>query len=188
MAWAPLESIGTMVSLFAVVISVTGLAFRTRQNTQSLRTLTYSRSLDRLASIQSRLSGDADMARLFAVGMRKPDELSAGDRIRMTWVLYEMFGAFEFMFDQAHEKALPADVWKRWAATVSWWLSLPGVRAWWRAKPAPFNPRFSAFVDDRLARPVLDADADARWQAFLRSDARADHEDPVPPTPSAGQA
>ena len=69
--------------------------------------------------------------------------------MQFAWAFYEMFGAFEFMYHQFQAHALPAEVWERWSATLSWWISMPGVQAWWRAKPAPFNSTFSAFVETR---------------------------------------
>lgn len=100
--------------------------------------------------------------------MRSPEALRVEDRIRLTWALYEMFGAFEFMHDQARERTLPATVWLRWLSTIAWWVSLPGVQAWWQAKPTPFSRRFSALIDGLIARPAVDASAVARWQGFLR--------------------
>ena len=41
-------------------------------------------------------------------------------------------------------------VWARWEATIGWWLSHPGMRAWWAAKPAPLAPDFEAFGDEVL--------------------------------------
>ena len=85
----------------------------------------------------------------------------------MTWALYEMFGAFEFMFEQARQRALPTDVWDRWAATMAWWVSYPGVQTWWEVKPTPFNPRFSSFVDDLIARSGPATPSAMRWQEFV---------------------
>jgi len=169
MSFESFETIGIVVSLLGLVLTLGGLALRTHQNTQSLRSLNYSRAVDRLAALQGRLSGDAEMAKLFAVGLRDPDRMSTEDRIRLTWVFYEMFGAFEFIHDQANAGALPSDVWDRWAETVAWWLSFPAVQAWWHARPTPFNPRFTRFVEDRLAEPRMDEEAARRWAEFVRA-------------------
>jgi hypothetical protein len=87
--------------------------------------------------------------------------------MRFTWIFYELFGAFEFIHDEARSGALPRDVWKRWDATLAWWLSLPGVVEWWKARPAPFNPQFSNHVDACIEKPAHDATASRRWLQFL---------------------
>jgi hypothetical protein len=56
--------------------------------------------------------------------------------MQLSWRAYEAFGAFEFMFHQAQAGAIAGEVWERWSATTAWWLSFPGVRAWWAAPPS----------------------------------------------------
>jgi len=77
------------------------------------------------------------------VGLADPLALRRSERVQLTWCL-EMFGSFEFMYLQSREGALPDDVWKRWADTMSWWLQWPGVQQWWRSQPTPFSASFSA--------------------------------------------
>jgi hypothetical protein len=146
-----LAQLGELVGGAAVVLSLVYLAFQVRQNTQSLRTENYARALDRVANMQARLGADRELASLFARGTLDSGALGAAQRVQFTWILYELFGAFEFMFHQAEKGALPGEVWERWSQTLAWWISLPGVAEWWRAKPTPFSASFSAFVERRLA-------------------------------------
>jgi len=162
--------IGTYVSVLAVVVSIMSLASQVRRHTKSLHAQNYAKALDRIAAIQSRLGADEAAARMFNRGARDVNALTPEDRIRFTWILYEIFGSFEFMFDEAKRGTLPPHVWDRWALTLGWWVSLPGVQAWWQGKPAPFSPRFSAFVDQCIATPCLDVESAQRWQRFLEGD------------------
>ena len=162
-----LANIGEFISGVAVVLSLVYLAFQVRQNTESQRTENYARALDRVAVMQARLSADPDLVALVSRGVADAGALSPGQRIQFTWAFYEMFGAFEFMYHQFQAHALPAEVWERWSATLSWWISMPGVQAWWRAKPAPFSSTFSAFVETRISTTPPDVAAAQRWQEFL---------------------
>jgi hypothetical protein len=162
-----LANLGEFISGVAVVVSLIYLALQVRQNTDSLRTENHARALDRLATQQSRMSTDRDLADVFGRGTLDPRSLTREERIQFSWAFYEMFGSFEFMFQQAERGALPEAVWKRWAATVSWWTSLPGVQVWWRAKPAPFSASFSAFVEECIRAGPADPDAARRWTEFL---------------------
>jgi len=151
-----------------------------RQNTQSLRTENYARALDRVATLQARLSADPDLAAVFGRGVLDTGALTPEERIQFTWAFYEMFGAFEFMYHQSRARALQDDVWERWSATLSWWISLPGVQSWWRAKPTPFSASFSAFVEARLTTSPPDVGAAQRWQEFLRKGVPRSRSNPPP--------
>jgi hypothetical protein len=174
-----LQMLGAWVSVAAVTLSLLNLAFQVRQHTKTLRSQNYAHALGRLAAVQARLSGDRHLADLLARGVRNPGAMSVEERIQFTWTFYEIFGAFEFIHDQARAGALPASVWARWESTLAWWISLPGVAAWWRAKPTPFNARFSALVDDHLRSPRADAEASGRWAAFIANP----HASPPPQAP-----
>lgn len=182
MSTSVLQIIGTAVSVLAVTLSLLNLAFQMRQQTKALRSQNYAHALGRLAAVQARLSGDADLADLFARGVRDTSRLTLPERIQFTWAFYEIFGSFEFMYDQARAGALPGEVWKRWEATLAWWLSLPGVKSWWQARPTPFGPRFTGLVEQQLQAPQVDREAAARWQAFV-ANPHAQAETQAPTTP-----
>ena len=167
MDFATLQPFGIYASLLAVVVSVIGLTLQMRLHTKSLRSNTYARSLDRLAAVQGRLSVDAPLTDLFLRAVQDPQTLSRQDRSRFAWVLYEIFGVLEFIHDEARSGALPKGVWERWDATLAWWLSLPGVVAWWQHKPTAFNPQFTRHVEQRIAEPAHDKDSARAWHQFL---------------------
>lgn len=165
-----LAKLGEFVGGFFVVVSLIYLAHQVRQNTKSLRTENYARVLERMSTLQSRLSADADLNHIVVVGAQNPDALSRSERIRFSWALYELFGAGEFMYHQAAAKALPPLVWNRWDATLAWWLSHPGMRAWWRAKPTPFSSDFEAFASEVMRNRTVDAAVMGKWQQFVAGD------------------
>ncbi len=159
--------IGEFVGGMVVVFSLVYLARQVQQNTRSLRTENYARALERVSVTQSRLSSDAALSDVFGRGVLCAEALTREERIQFSWAFYEMFGAFEFMYHQAEAGALPEEVWKRWAGTLAWWISLPGVRAWWRARPTPFTESFSKLVDGYLADSPVDREAAVRFGEFL---------------------
>jgi hypothetical protein len=165
-----LANLGEFISGIVVIISLVYLAVQVRQNTQSLHTDNYGRALDRIAAMQSQISRDGHVALVFSKGVVDPSALSAQERIQFTYMAYEAFGAFEFMFHQAQSRSIPNEVWERWSVTTAWWLSFPGIRAWWAARPAPFTTSFSAFVERCIQDGPVDPAAAERWQAFVRGD------------------
>jgi hypothetical protein len=101
------------------------------------------------------------------------------ERLRFSWALYEMFGAAEFMYLQFRQNALPAAVWGRWEATLVWWLSPPGMAAWWVARPAPFAEGFEVFATRILRERRMDPAVLARWQGFVAGQGLSSVEEPL---------
>ena len=162
-----LANIGEFVGGVVVILSLVYLAVQIRQSTESQRTENYARALDRLAVMQASLARESEFTQLLATAVIDSSSLTTVDRLRFNWGMYEFFGAIEFMFHAARSRALPDQVWSRWSDTLVWWVSLPGVRAWWAAHPAPFTAEFTAYVDGIVQNetsPTLDQ---TRWREFL---------------------
>jgi len=168
-----LANLGEFISGIVVIVSLIYLAVQIRQSTQSQRNETYARSLDRIAALQARMSQAGEFSDILAKGTLDHRQLSQRERIQFTWAFYEMFSTFEFMYHQSLTGCLPAMVWQRWADTLLWWMSFPGVRAWWDARPTPFTPDFTQFIETYCAQTRPDPDAQRRWARFLAASAPA---------------
>ena len=162
-----LASLGEIVGAIAVVVSLLYLAVQVRQNTRAQRLENASRILDRTASMQGALSRDSAMSVLFSKGVSDPSKLTPQERIQFTWAMYEFFGALEFMFLAANENSIPEEIWQRWSSAAAWWLTFPGVQAWWNARPIPFADSFSSYIESLLDDNPIDAESTRRYQDFL---------------------
>jgi hypothetical protein len=162
-----LANLGEFISGIVVIISLLYLALQIRQNTLSQRTDTYARALDRIATMQARMSERGEFTDILIKGVADHRQLTQRERTQFTWMFYEMFGAFEFMHDQNHSGSLPEAVWQRWADTLLWWMAFPGVQAWWDSRPTPFTPAFTQFIETHRSSERADPDAHQRWVRFL---------------------
>lgn len=162
-----LANLGEIIGAIAVVVSLIYLAVQVRQNTQAQRTENFSRALDRVAAMQANLSQDSDAAVVFAKGVADPLALSPTERIQFTWAMYELFGAFEFMFLASNTDAIPEEVWQRWSAAVAWWLTFPGIQTWWQVRPIPFTETFTGYVEALLENNPTDDETSQRYDHFL---------------------
>ncbi len=165
-----LANLGEFVGGIFVVVSLVYLAHQVRQNTKSLRTENYARVLDRMSTLQSNLSTDTELNRIVIVGAQDPGALTRSERARFSWAMYELLGAGEFMFHQGQDGALPEEVWIRWETTIAWWLSNPGIQAWWRARPSPFSASFEAFVEETIRTRPVPPEVASRWESFVSGD------------------
>ena len=162
-----LANLGEVVGAAVVVLSLIYLAVQVRQNTQAQRTENYSRALDRLAAIQSMLGQDGEISLIVSKGALDTSKLTPQERMRFTWSMYEVFGAFEFMFHASRTGAIPEEVWNRWSSAVAWWLTFPGIQAWWQARPIPFTESFTEFMESLLKDNPTDAEQSQRYQEFI---------------------
>ncbi len=164
-----LANLGEVIGAAAVVASLLYLAVQVRQGTKAQQTENYARALDRISAMQSRLSQDSEVSSIFSRGVQDTSKLTAFERIRFTWALYEMFDAFEFMFYTYRNDEIPEEVWARWSRTVAYWLSFDGIQAWWDARPVGFSESFSEFVETTIRNNPTDRAAAERWQEFVAS-------------------
>ena len=162
-----LANLGEIISAIAVVVSLVYLAVQVRQNTRAQQTENFSRALDRIAAMQATLSQDPAMSVIFSKGVADPSELTPKERMQFTWAMYELFGAFEFMFLASKDNSIPEEVWRRWSSAVAWWLSFPGVHAWWTVRPIPFADSFTSYVESLLENNPTSAESTQRYQDFI---------------------
>jgi hypothetical protein len=162
-----LANMGEIIGAVVVILSLVYLAIQVRQNTESQRTENYARALERLAAMQSMLSQDSEVSLIFSKGVVDASKLTPQERIRFTWSWYEIFGAFEFMFLASKTGSIGEEVWSRWSAAIAWWLTFPGVQAWWIARPLPFTDSFTLFVESLINDNPTDAEPNQRWQEFI---------------------
>jgi hypothetical protein len=162
-----LANIGEIIGAIVVILSLVYVAIQVRQNTEAQRTENYARALERVAAIQSTLSQDSEISLIFSKGVVDTSKLTPQEKVRFTWSLYETFGAFEFMFLASKTGSIVEEVWSRWSAAIAWWLTFPGVQAWWKARPLPFTDSFTSFVESLLKDNPTDAEQNQRWQEFI---------------------
>ena len=162
-----LANLGEVIGAIAVVVSLIYLAIQVRQSTHAQRTENFSRALDRVAAMQAALSQDSETSAIFSRGVADPSKLTPKERTQFTWAMYELFGAFEFMFLASKTNSIPEEVWERWSAAVGFWLSFSGVQAWWGARPIPFTNSFTSYIDALLEDNPADTGFRARYEAFI---------------------
>ncbi len=169
-----LANLGEVVGAVAVVASLLYLAVQVRQSTKAQQTENYARAVDRISSMQATLSQDSEVSRIFATGVEDASNLTALEKIRFTWFLYEMFDAFEFMFHTYRSGEMPEEVWQRWALTVAFWMNFPGVLTWWENRPVDLTESFTLHVKSIIQDNPTNIEASQRWQQFVSSVAQGD--------------
>jgi len=161
-----LANVGEFLGGLGVIVSLIYLAVQIRGNTSSQQSETYARSLERMAYMQEFMAKDHALTKMFNEGLTDPSQLTITQKIQFAWVLTEMFGNLEFMFFQSEQRNIPAELWDRWEETMKWWLTFPGVVAWWKGKPTPFTPAFMSCVEECIAQGYQ-PESPGAWESFI---------------------
>jgi hypothetical protein len=162
-----LSNLSEIISGIAVVITLIYLALQIRQSTRAAQTENYACALERISSMQSRMSQDGDFALLISSGMRDISKLTSVEKMQFNWAMLEVFGAYEFMFHASQTKDIPEEVWQRWSMSIAIMMSYSGVQAWWKVNPNPFTASFTAYVESIISDNPTDMKAVQRYRDFL---------------------
>ena len=117
--------------------------------------------------MQATLSQNPDSSVVFSRGVSDPTELTPRQRMQFTWAMYELFGAFEFMFLASKDNSIPEEIWQRWSLAVAWWLTFPGVQTWWKVRPIPFADSFTSYVESLIEKNPTNVESTRRYQDFV---------------------
>ena len=168
-----MAQLGEFIGGFGVIISFVYLAMQMRGNTKSLRADMTSRILDRLVAQQHTYAFDAEASNFFTRAINQPSELTMDERIQFGWLMTEFLGGFEFLMHQYHAGNVDKETWLRWSSTLDWWLTFPGVRAYWHGRPTPYTDSFTTHIENRLINGKGDFNKD-NWKNYLLTGQTAD--------------
>ncbi len=163
---ATLAQLGEFFGGVGVVLSLIYLGIQVRGNTKSQQADITARVVDRMAGMQSVYGTDGEANALFNQGISDPTKMTMHDRTRFMWLLTEFFGAMEFLMQQHRAGNIDEETWERWAGTFDWWLTWPGVQAYWVGRAIPFTKTFTAYVEERIASGEGQHNAE-RFQAYM---------------------
>jgi len=168
-----MAQLGEFIGGFGVIISFVYLAMQLRGNTKSLRADMTSRILDRLVAQQHTYAFDAEASNFFTRAINAPGELTMDERIQFGWLMTEFLGGFEFLMQQYQAGNVDEQTWLRWSGTLDWWLTFPGIRTYWMARPTPYTEIFTNHVEDRLTNYKSDFNNN-NWRNYLITGQTAD--------------
>ena len=168
-----MSQLGEFVGGFGVIFSFVYLAIQMRGNTKSLRADMTARILDRLVAQQHTYAFDLEANEFFNRAISAPSELTMEERSRFGWIMTEFLGGFEFLMQQYQAGNVDEQTWLRWSATLDWWLTFPGIRTYWTARPTPYTEKFTSHVEDQLTNYKGDFNND-NWRNYLLTGQLAD--------------
>lgn len=146
-----LESINNIAGIFesiAVVASLIYLARQVQDSTRTAKGTTYQGIITAFAEIESRISQDQEVARIYKVGRTELKKLTEDERVRFNEILCSFFNLYENLYYQYNNKLLEDEFWGGWCRNMRDDLAKPGINEWWSETKYLYATSFRKYVDE----------------------------------------
>jgi hypothetical protein len=146
-----LSSIASIVSAFAIVLSVIYAAVQIRHNTRAVTASAFQQVVDSFAEISFEIARDRSTADLFVRASRNYRSLDEVERAQFSLMLLSFLRRAENVLFQSTTHVLTNEHWSGIRTSIKAILSPPGARACWAEIQDRLNPQFRSYVETLLA-------------------------------------
>jgi len=128
-------------------ISLIFLVREFRATSLATRVATFQSLINAFSDLQTRISQDAESARIYNVGTRQTEELSDQEHRQFNEIMATTFNLYEAMYYQFSRGLLEPTLWAGWCLCMRKQLGMPGVASWWEEKRHFYSKAFNEYVD-----------------------------------------
>ena len=147
MNWDAISAISQLVGSIAVVLSVLYLALQVHQSTRVAKLATQDAAATALRDVTKPLMENAELERIWRIGLEDLSALSAEDRARFFHATYQFLKAFETIHFHYVYGLMDRQLWDGWHGLLKHYVAAPGIAQYWKLRPEVFSERFRKFVD-----------------------------------------
>lgn len=159
--WDAISAISQLVGSVAVVLSVLYLAVQVHQSTRVAKLATQDAAATALRDVTKPLMENAELERIWRVGLEDISALSVEERARFFHAAYQFLKAFETIHFHYEYGLMDRQLWQGWHGLLRHYIAAPGFAQYWKLRPDVFSERFRKFVNS------LEAPADRRTVGTL---------------------
>ena len=153
MNWDAISAISQAVGSIAVVLSVLYLAVQVHSSTRVARLATQDAAATALREVTKPLMENADLERIWRVGLEDIAALSVEERARFFHAAYQFLKAFETIHFHYVYGLMDRQLFEGWHGLLRHYIAAPGFGQYWKLRPDVFSERFRNFVNS-LAPPA----------------------------------
>jgi len=147
MNWEAVNAISQLVSSVAVVLSVLYLGIQVHRSTRVAKLATQDAAATALRDVTKPFMENADLERIWRVGLEDLSALSTEDRARFFHAAYQFLKAFETIHFHYVYGLMDRQLWEGWLGLLRHYVSAPGIAHYWNLRPEVFSERFRKFVN-----------------------------------------
>src|SRR5438093_5780665 len=150
--WDAISAISQLVGSIAVVLSVLYLALQVHLSTSVAKLATQDASATALRDVTKPLMENAELERIWRVGLEDIGALSIEERARFFHAAYQFLKASETIHFHYVYGLMDRQLWDGWHGLLRHYVAAPGIAHYWQLRPEVFSERFRKFVN-ALAPP-----------------------------------
>src|SRR6266487_1820799 len=166
MIWDAISAISQLIGSVAVVFSVLYLALQVHRSTRVAKLATQDAAATALREVTKPFMENADLERIWRVGLEDIGALSPEGRARFFHAAYQWLKAFETIHFHYVYGLMDRQLWDGWQELLRHYVAAPGIAYYWKLRPEVFSARFRNFVNS------LEPPADQRTVGTLFGEER----------------
>src|SRR2546427_26978 len=149
MNWDAISAISQLIGSLAVVLSVLYLAVQVHQSTRVAKVAMQDAAATALREVTKPLMENAELERIWRVGLEDISALSVEERARFFHAAYQFLKAFETIHFHHIYGMMDRDLWEGWHGLLRHYVVAPGMAHYWNL---PLQSRREVAPSDLLAR------------------------------------
>ncbi len=148
MNWDAISAVSQLIGSVAVVISVLYLAVQMRSSTRVARVAAMDAAAGALRDVTKPLMENAELARLWRIGLENLESLSAEDQARFFHAAHQFLKALETIHYHYVYGLLDPQLWAGWRELLHHYVATPGLTFYLSRRGAVFSERFRTFISE----------------------------------------
>jgi len=154
MNWDEISAISQAVGSIAVVFSVLYLAIQVHRSTRIAKLAAQDAAATALREVTKPFAENAELARIWRIGLEDLQSLSAEDQARFFHSTYQFLKAFETIHFHHIYGLMDEQIWAGWCGLLKHYIVSPGIAHYWQLRHDLFSGRFQEFISS-LERPQI---------------------------------
>jgi hypothetical protein len=147
MNWDALGAIAELGGALVVGVSVVYLAVQIRHGTRVTKAAAQDAAVTALRDVTKPLAQDAELSRIFRVGLEGISGLEGEDKFRFYHLAFQFFKGAEAVHFHHVQGILDEDIWRGYSTIFRHYFATKGFREYWDLRRDSFSPAFQRFHD-----------------------------------------
>jgi hypothetical protein len=146
MNWEAINAIAQAIGAFGVVASLWYLGVQVHRSTRVAKIAAQDSAASALRDVTKPYMENAELARIWQVGLENLSALSPEDQSRFFHACYQFLKAFETIHTHYAYGLLDLELWEGWRELLRHYIVSPGMHRYWEMRCDLFSHRFQKFV------------------------------------------
>jgi hypothetical protein len=147
MNWEAINAIAQLVSSIGVIASLWYLAIQVHRSTRVAKIAAQDSAASALRDVTKPFMENAELGRVWQVGLEHFDKLSPADQARFFHAVYQFLKAFETIHFHYVYGLLDLQLWEGWRELLRHYAVAPGFAHYWKLRHYLFSARFQQFIE-----------------------------------------